>query len=70
MPEPRKYFYVSVISGAKRALLAGPYDTHAAALERVETVRAKAETVDAWAVHYAFGTAGSEASRMTYFGVL
>ena len=58
-------FYVSVIDGpriggeieVKRfGLLAGPYETHEEALDRVQMVRKIAEEVNAWAHFYAFGT--------------
>jgi hypothetical protein len=58
-------FYVSVIDGPRiggeievkrMGLLAGPYETHKEALDRVETVRKIAEEVNAWAHFYAFGT--------------
>jgi len=62
-------YYVSVIDGprfgdeiprqvtVKRfGLLAGPYETHAEALDKVDVVRKIAEQVNAWAVFYAFGT--------------
>lgn len=58
-------FYVSVIDGpriggeieVKRfGLLAGPYETHEEALDRVDEVRKIAAEVNAWAHFYAFGT--------------
>jgi len=58
-------YYVSVIDGprigdrieVKRlGLLAGPFDTHAEALEKVDVVRRIAEEINAWAHFYAFGT--------------
>jgi hypothetical protein len=58
-------FYVSVIDGPRiggeiavkrMGLLAGPYETHQEALDRVATVRKIAEEVNAWAHFYAFGT--------------
>lgn len=58
-------FYVSVIDGpriggeieVKRfGLLAGPYETHQEALDKVDAVRKIAEEVNAWAHFYAFGT--------------
>lgn len=50
-------YYVSVVreSGDYR-LLAGPYDSHQAALDNVEKARAIAEKVDRRAVWYAYGT--------------
>lgn len=58
-PRPGSY-YVSCISGNKRALLYGPLATHAEALAAVERVRAVALEVDRYAVWYAFGTARAE----------
>lgn len=58
-------FYVSVIDGpriggdieVKRfGLLAGPYETHQEALDKVDVVRKIAEKVNVWAHFYAFGT--------------
>lgn len=58
-------FYVSVIDGPqiggeievkRMGLLAGPYETHAEALDRVAAVRKIAEDINAWAHFYAFGT--------------
>ena len=58
-------YYVSVIDGPRFGdeiqikqfgLLAGPYETHAEALGKVDAVRKIAERVNAWAVFYAFGT--------------
>jgi hypothetical protein len=57
-PETR-YFYVSCIDHDRRALVVGPYSTHAAALADVARVRAEAERVDPRAFWYAWGTAGS-----------
>jgi hypothetical protein len=37
-------------------LLAGPYETHEEAIEKVDAVRKIAEEVNAWAHFYAFGT--------------
>lgn len=49
-------YYVTVKDGARVALLAGPWDTHAQALAMVEPVRTKACEVDPRGVFYAFGT--------------
>ena len=61
----REMYYFSVIDGplvgnrieVKRTeLLAGPYETHAQALDKVDFVRQIAEQVNVWAHFYAFGT--------------
>jgi hypothetical protein len=58
-------FYVSVIDGPRigdrievkrMGLLAGPYETHDDALDKVDVVRRIAEQVNVWAHFYAFGT--------------
>lgn len=58
-------FYVSVIDGPRiggeievkrMGLLAGPYETHEEALDKVDVVRRIAERVNAWSHFYAFGT--------------
>lgn len=48
---------MSVIDGARRALLCGPFPTHAAALCMVDMVREKACELDPRGHWYAFGTA-------------
>lgn len=54
------FYYVSCVDGTRRALLRGPWTSHAAAIAAVPAVRAEAERADAWACWYAFGTARSE----------
>lgn len=58
-------YYVSVIDGPRTGdsievkrmgLLAGPFETHQEALDRVDAVRKIAEEVNVWAHFYAFGT--------------
>lgn len=49
-------FYVSAINGPKTYLVAGPYDTHQAALDRVEAVRNHADQHDARAHFMFWGT--------------
>lgn len=66
----RKFYYVSVIDGSRRALLAGPYTDHRDALAKVDTVRKLADDVDPRACFYAFGTAGSDEQHHTRFGVV
>lgn len=53
----KSYYYVSVVDGSRYGFLAGPYDTHEEALIMVGPAREMAQTVDDWAVFYAFGTA-------------
>jgi hypothetical protein len=68
MTDSARFFYVSVIDGKRRALLAGPYDTHDEALALVEQVRRKAYDIDPKSHFYAFGTAGSDEELRTLFG--
>ena len=49
-------YYVSVLNGSKRGLLAGPYKTHQEALDMVEPAKKLAQEVDSWDWFYAFGT--------------
>lgn len=50
-------YYVSVIDGARKALLAGPWAKHADALANVERVSQLAYELDPRSHWYAFGTA-------------
>lgn len=52
-----RYFYVSVIDGARHGFLAGPFQTHDEALAKVDAARAAANEVDPRAWFYAYGTA-------------
>jgi hypothetical protein len=67
-------YYVSVIDGPRIGgeievkhfgLLAGPYEKHDEALDRVETVRKIALEINAWAHFYAFGTGQGEAATVS-----
>ena len=49
-------YYVSAVDGPKFALLAGPYPSHAQALDMVDTVTAVAMKLDPKAAFYGFGT--------------
>lgn len=49
-------YYVSVRDGRRFGLLAGPYDTHAAALDKVRQARDLACERDHWAWFNRFGT--------------
>lgn len=53
--EPRDYF-VSIVRGDRRGLLAGPFATHTEALAMVDAARAEAQRVDPWADFDSFGT--------------
>ena len=50
-------YYVSVIDGTDYRFLAGPFDTHAEALAKVDAARELAIDYDQKAWFYAFGTA-------------
>jgi hypothetical protein len=63
-------FYVSVINGKQRALLAGPYGTHAQALAKVLEVTDLALAVDSHAWFYRYGTAGGPDGLKTVFGLV
>jgi hypothetical protein len=56
-------FYVSAIRGARKALVAGPFDSHKEALEAVREVKALVESLDWRAAFWAWGTAGWRAPR-------
>lgn len=57
----RRYFWVSAQrDDGRRAIIAGPYDTHEAALADVRRVTLAACRVDDRAWWYAWGTAGSD----------
>ena len=49
-------FYVSVVDGPRFGLLAGPFQTHAEALAKVDAARKVANEVDWKSAFYAFGT--------------
>lgn len=68
-----KFYYASAIEDSRRArkaLLAGPYLTHAEALQVVDRVRRRAEDIDPRAAFWYFGTAGSDEQFATRFGPL
>ena len=54
---PGSRYYVSAIDGDRRALVAGPYQTHGEALGDVEAVQAVAYELDVRSHFYAWGTA-------------
>ncbi len=62
------YYYVSVADGSRRALAAGPYYTHAAAVADIDRVREAAYRRDARVWWYAWGTAGSDRNLDTVLG--
>lgn len=56
-PDPRPgNYYVSVVDGKRRALLAGPWPSHAEALARVDEVTRIACKLDPRGCWYLFGT--------------
>lgn len=66
-------YYVSAVRNAARpgvayVLLAGPFDTHTAALDEVERVRRFCERTDPAADRYAFGTCRTETSAQSRLG--
>ena len=66
-------YFVSVMDGSKRGILAGPYDTHAAALARVDAVRHTVEILDPIrSPFWAFGTCGVERTIpvRAHFGIV
>ena len=60
MSTARRY-YVSVIDGTAYRFLAGPFDTHAEALTKVDDARKAAIDYDRKAHFYGFGTARAPA---------
>jgi hypothetical protein len=56
-------FYVSVRSGTRVGLLAGPFPAHREALGWVDRVQELARRLDPWAGFYLFGTCSSAAPR-------
>lgn len=66
-----KHFYVSAIDGPKRALVAGPYASHAEALDKVDAARLEAERREFKLCPFiAWGTAGSPEEFKTVLGVI
>ena len=64
----KAFYYVSAIDGARRYLIAGPYNDHAKALARVDAVNSHACANDGRAHFMAWGTAGSDESFKTPLG--
>lgn len=56
-------YYVSVMNGSTKALLAGPFDGHQMAIDKVEAARQTAIELNLWAHFYAFGTAGIDLEK-------
>jgi hypothetical protein len=56
-------YYVSVINGSAYALLAGPFDGHQMAIDKVDAARDKAVEHDQMAWFYAFGTCSIDLSK-------
>lgn len=68
-----RFHYVSAVDGPRRFLIAGPFETHDAALERVDAVRAIAcdhsrNTNAGRAAFMAWGTASSAKPCRTALG--
>lgn len=63
-------FYVTAHNGAKYIALAGPYETHDAALAKVEAATRRAYDVDVRAPWYTYGTCRTDSAPRTAFGVL
>lgn len=63
-------FYVSAINGSRRHLVAGPYESHDAALAKVDTVRKMADERDSRAHFMAWGTASGDHIYKTPLGVV
>ena len=63
-------FYVTMLRGKRTAFLAGPFVTHAEALEAVDRAREKACDVDPWAWFDLFGTSSLPRSASNPTGVL
>ena len=55
-------YYVSVVDAGRFGLVAGPYDTHRAALDDVNKARKVACKADGYAWFYGWGTVRLEAS--------
>jgi len=55
-------FYVSMVSGRRIALLAGPFASDADARRYLKPARAMAQSLDAYAHFHSFGTMSREAS--------
>lgn len=66
----KKFYYVSVIDGARRGMAAGPYATHQEALDRVNDVKMALELKKPEAWFWQFGTAGADVEYKTAFGVV
>lgn len=55
--DPERLFYATVQSDKRNGFLAGPFETHAQALEAVPDAKQYAEANDPWSCFYKFGTA-------------
>ena len=66
---PRRFYYVSAErSDGRRAIVAGPYPTHEAAVADVYRVTLATCRVDDRAWWYAWGTAGSDEEVPAFLG--
>lgn len=66
--EAGRAFYVSVRSGSRTGILAGPYATHVEALAAGKATRALAEKADRFSAFYAFGTLQASDNLRPVFG--
>lgn len=66
-PMPVKY-YVSVDTGAHRALLLGPFDEHEQALALVDKAREWMYQIDPFSHFYAYGTASINPANSRWAG--
>lgn len=69
MSDPRDY-YVSMVRDSRYALMAGPFATHAEALEMVDAVRKEAARLDPFCDFDAFGTCSKRRSADNKMGFL
>lgn len=57
---PRAAYYVSAVDGSRKAVVCGPYATHAEALAEVSSVRDRVCELLPEAWWYGWGTCGSD----------
>ena len=70
-PDPVTFYVTAIKDSGEWVPLAGPYPTHADALDAVGRARRRAAKVDARACWYAYGTARNRgAALVAVFGVI